>query len=375
MTHLARLTLTAFRNYGHLRLEAGPAPIVLTGPNGAGKTNLLEAISLLAPGRGLRNAKLSELTQAGQAQSWAVAGAITGQAGTREVGTGQEDASERRVVRIDGANRAQGALAEVAPVLWLTPAMDRLFAEPSSARRRFLDRVIYGYDPAHATRVNRYEQALRERQKLLEQDRHPAWLEGIETVLAETGVAVAASRLAIAQRLDRACQAEEADGVFPQPGVAVRGEVEDWLTGHSALQTEDWLRNILAEHRRADAAAGRCTIGVHRSDLAVRYTAKDMPAALCSTGEQKALLIALILANAGLMIGGGGGGAPILLLDEITAHLDAARRTALFARVTGLGLQAWMSGTEPGAFEDLRGQATFLHVEGGRVAAPINSPS
>ena len=368
VTHLSRLTLTAFRNYGFLRLETGPGAIVLTGPNGAGKTNLLEAISLLAPGRGLRNAKLSELTQAGQQTPWAVAGQIAGTQGLSDVGTGQEDSPDRRVVRIEGANRAQGALAELSAILWLTPAMDRLFAEPSSARRKFLDRIIYGYDPAHATRVNRYDQALRERQKLLEENRHPAWLDGIETILAETGVAIAASRLSITARLNQACQAAR-DSPFPIPSIDVGGEVESFLSRHgSALNTEDWFKESLLANRRPDAASGRSALGVHRSDLLVRYTAKDMPASLCSTGEQKALLITLVLANAELMIGINGN-RPILLLDEITAHLDAGRREALFERIAGLQLQAWMSGTEASAFDSLRESATFLHIEHGSVSA------
>ncbi len=362
MTYLSRLTLTAYRNYGHLRLETGPGPIVLTGPNGAGKTNLLEAISLLGPGRGLRGAKLAEVGQVGQGERWAVAAALAGQAGTRDVGTGQEDSPDRRVVRIDGTNRAQGALAEIASILWITPAMDRLFTEPSSARRKFLDRIVYGYDPAHATRVNRYEQALRERQKLLEQNRHPAWLDGIEAVLAETGVAVAASRLSVTARLNLACAGEP--GPFPQPDIAMGGDVETYLSGHSALATEDWLRAALAANRTADAVAGRCATGVHRSDLVVRYAEKDMPAGMCSTGEQKALLIALILANAGLLLELRGD-KPILLLDEITAHLDEGRRQALFDRIAALGLQAWMSGTEPAAFAALAGGATYLDVKAG----------
>jgi DNA replication and repair protein RecF len=374
MTHLSRLTLTAFRNYAGLRLDIGPQPIVLTGANGAGKTNLLEAISLLGPGRGLRSAKLSDvgmigtnsLSLTGEVNSrWAVAAAIHTQAGTRAIGTGQEDSPDRRVVRIDGANRAQGSLAEICSILWITPAMDRLFAEPSSARRRFLDRIVYGYDPAHATRLNRYEQGLRERQKLLEVSRHPAWLDGIEAVLAETGVAVAASRLAVGAKLNQACAAMR-DAAFPQPQIAVSGAVESYLAGHSALLTEDWFRGELARNRAGDAAAARCQLGVHRSDLVVHYAGKNMPAALCSTGEQKALLIALVLANAQAMQDGQGD-KPILLLDEITAHLDEMRRAALFDRIAALGLQAWMSGTEPGAFESLQKTALYLQVRDGAV--------
>ena len=365
MSHIEKLTLTAFRNYETLRLDVGAHPVVLTGKNGAGKTNLLEAISLLAPGRGLRSAKLADIGQAGSNAKWAVSAAIATQAGTRILGTGQEDSVDRRIVRIDGTNRAQGALAEICSILWITPAMDRLFADASSARRKFLDRVVYGYDPAHATRLNRYEQALRERQKLLEQDRHPAWLDGIEAVLAETGVAVAASRLSIAARLGQACAAVE-DSSFPVPGVAISGDVETYLGAHSALSTEDWLRATLAASRNLDAASSRCSIGVHRSDLIVRMMEKDMPAALCSTGEQKALLIALVLANASLLQDLRGD-KPILLLDEITAHFDEGRRAALFERIAALGLQAWMSGADPTFFAGYQGPSQYLHVDSGQL--------
>jgi DNA replication and repair protein RecF len=364
VAYLTRLTLTAFRNYDHLRLHLKPEPVVVTGPNGAGKTNLLEAVSLLGPGRGMRSSKLSEMAAIGRGQPWGVAADLSTPYGERQVGTGAEPHSERRIVKIDGSPRVQGGLAEVASVLWLTPAMDRLFAEPASVRRRFLDRIVYGYDPAHATRVNRYDHALRERQKLLEAQRHPAWLDGIEAVLAETGVAIAAARSRITQRLNKAC-IREADA-FPRPALAMQGEIEDWLAELPALGAEDRFRETLARNRDLDRTTGRCVLGAHRSDLAVVYRDKNMPAAQCSTGEQKSLLIALMLANAGMMAREPNG-APILLLDEIAAHLDHARRTALFERISGLGLQAWMTGTEPETFAAISGSVQMLAVRDGHA--------
>ena len=364
MTHLTRLTLTAFRNYPQLRLHLAPGPVIVTGPNGAGKTNLLEAVSLLGPGRGMRSSRLSEMAAIGLDQSWGVAADLATPCGERQVGTGAEPDSERRVVRIDGSPRVQGALTEVATVLWLTPAMDRLFAEPASARRKFLDRIVYGYDPAHATRVNRYEHALRERQKLLEAERHPAWLDGIETVLAETGIAIAVARSRIVHRLDQACAAEP--GEFPRPALSMQGGIEQWLAELPALGVEDRFRERLAENRALDRSSGRCILGAHRSDLSALYREKNMPAAQCSTGEQKSLLIALMLANAGLMALEPQG-PPILLLDEVAAHLDPARRNALFARLCGLGLQAWMTGTDSETFERIAHVSQRFAVREGQV--------
>ena len=361
MAFIQRLTLTAFRNYERLRLETGPGCIVVTGPNGAGKTNLLEAVSLMAPGRGMRGARLSDIGRAGSPEAWAVAVTVSTQQGEVDAGTSAEPGSERRVVRIDGTNRNQSALSSLAAVLWLTPSMDRLFAEPSSARRKFIDRIVYGYDQAHATRVNRYDLALRERQKLLEENRHPAWLDGIETVLAETGIAIAVARSRMAQRLHDACAHET--GPFPRPALVMTGELEDWLSEAPALTAEDRFRALLMDNRMRDRAAGRCLTGAHRSDLAATY--RGLPASLGSTGEQKGLVIAIMLANAALMTGQAVG-KPILLLDEITAHLDPVRRTALFQRLADLQVQAWMTGTEPSMFDALP-QARHLRVQDGQV--------
>ena len=365
MSSVSKLTLTSFRSYEFLRLQAGTGPVVITGPNGAGKTNLLEAISLLGPGRGLRNARLSEMARIGGGGRWGVAASIVTPGGQREVGTGAADTPERRLVRVDGVNRGQSSLPDLGSIVWLTPAMDRLFTESAGNRRRFLDRIVFGHDPAHATRVNRYEQAVRERQKLLEQARHAAWLDGIESVIAETGIAVAAARQRMVLRLDEACAAADG-GPFPAPALTIDGVLEAWLSQAPALTVEDLFRERLRAERALDAASGRCTTGAHRSDFSGRYREKDVPAALASTGEQKALLIAIILAHAELLRAATGDG-PILLLDEITAHLDESRRAALFERIGSRGLQAWMSGTDAGSFRVLEGLSLHLHVGGGKI--------
>jgi DNA replication and repair protein RecF len=371
MSHVSRLTLTSFRNYPELRVDVGCQPVVLVGPNGAGKTNLLEAVTLLGPGRGLRNAKLSEMVAAGGSHPWAVAASLATRAGIRQLGTGPDTsdpadrtALDRRIVRIDGQNRTQAALADIASILWLTPALDRLFAEPASLRRRFLDRLVYGYDPGHAARVTRYEQAVRERQKLLADGGDAVWLDGVEMIIAETGVAVSASRLATVEKLDRALAAEPA-GVFPHPALQLTGELESWLATGSALSAEDRYRQALAANRRLDAATGRVALGAHRSELTATHREKNMSAHLCSTGEQKALLIALMLAQAGLLAADGE--PPILVLDEIAAHLDDTRRTALFERLGELGLQAWLSGTDTDDFAALGEGALRLGVAEGVV--------
>lgn len=363
---VTRLTLTQFRCYAHARLEADARPVVLTGPNGAGKTNLLEAISFLAPGRGLRRARLSEVErlQAPAGSAWAVAAELDTPAGPVTIGTGRdtgEAGTERRLVRIDGRPvRSQVALAEHVAMVWLTPQMDRLFLEGASGRRRFLDRLVFGFDPAHAGRLSRYEQALRERARLLREGRNDAaWLAALEDGMATSGVAVAAARREVVARLSRACR--HTVGPFPQADLAVVGTLESWLADRPALEAEEGFRRQLAASRRQDAETGGAALGPHRSDLAVRHVAKDMPAALCSTGEQKALLIAIVLANARLMAAERGT-PPLLLLDEVVAHLDAHRRSALFAEVLALGAQTWLTGTDEALFADLGGQARFYRV-------------
>jgi len=372
---VTRLVLTDFRNYHEARLAVGTAPVVLTGPNGAGKTNLLEALSFLSPGRGLRGAKLIEIDRRSQsgcaapASGWAVAAVVATRRGTLRVGTGRDGASsERRVVRIDGEPvRGQATLAERLGVVWLTPSMDRLFLDGPGGRRRFLDRLVLGLDPAHASRVAAYEQALRERSRLLRDGpADSAWLSALEEVMAEQGVAIAAGRRDAVQRLDRACA--EAEGPFPRARLTLIGTVEGWLEEIPALAVEARFVAALAANRQSDGQAGGAAIGPHRSDLAVSLAEKGIAAEFASTGEQKALLIAILLAHAALQQALRGE-PPVLLLDEITAHLDASRRAALFEILTRLQTQAWLTGTDLALFAPLRGQAQFLSVQDGTLSS------
>lgn len=374
---VTRLTLTRFRCYDSARVVADRRPVVLTGPNGAGKTNLLEAISFLAPGRGLRRARLSEVDRIGSspgftrssgpdpAGGWAVAATLETPVGPVEIGTGRDPAGgERRVVRIDGHPvRGQTALAEHVALVWLTPQMDRLFTESGSGRRRFLDRLVFGFDPAHAGRLNRFEHALRERARLLRDGRgDDAWLSGLEDVMATTGIAVAAARREVVARLRVACA--QAVGPFPRADLTVAGAVEALLEGQPALVAEDGLRARLRDSRRLDAESGGAAVGPHRSDLIVRFQGPDgdMPADRCSTGEQKALLIAIILANARLMAAERLG-PPLMLLDEVAAHLDEDRRRALFGEILALGGQAWLTGTDAAVFAGLGDRVRRFRID------------
>ena len=363
---VGRLIVTDFRCYASARLEIDGRPVVLTGANGAGKTNLLEAVSFLAPGRGLRRAKLSEVDRlAGDAGGWAVAARLGTSLGPIDIGTGRDMAAangvERRVVRIDGETaKSQSVLADHISMAWLTPQMDRLFLDGASGRRRFFDRLAYGADPAHAGRVSAYEQALRERARLLKQGRADArWLAALEEQMAAGGIAIAAARQALVARLNQAC--EMSTGPFPRAALALEGSVDHWLDDMPALDAEDKLRAALADNRRLDAETGGAAEGPHRSDIVARHIEKDMPAALCSTGEQKALLIAITLAHARAQTAETGV-APILLLDEVAAHLDETRRVALYDEICALGSQAWLTGTDRALFEPFAGRAQYAIV-------------
>jgi len=367
------LRLTNVRNYTAAEVRCDGRCVVLTGPNGAGKTNLLEAVSFLAPGRGLRRARLSEVERAetgdaAPAAGWGVAAEVETPDGPREIGTGRDPTGrERRAVRIDGqAAGGQQALGDVVAATWLTPQMDRLFQEGPAARRRFLDRLVFGLDPAHATRVNRYEHALRERARILRDDpgADPAWLSALEQRMAEQGVAIAAARRQLVDRLG--AHAERDLGPFPRAGLALTGEVEGWLGESSALVAEERLTAALAASRARDRETGGAAHGPHRSDLAARHLERGQPATLCSTGEQKALLVAVVLAHARLLTVERGF-APLVLLDEVAAHLDGRRREALFTELPRLGAQAWLTGTDPALFAGLDEHAQMLSVEAGRV--------
>ena len=374
---LARLVLHGFRGYEAVRLRLGPEPVVLTGPNGAGKTNLLEAISYLSPGRGLRNARLSEilrdggactassrqLSSAASSRQWSVAATVLTPRGEVEIASGFEvddSATERRRVRVDGQNAGgQAALAEHLAMVWLTPTMDRLFVEGPPARRRFLDRLVFALDPAHAGRTLAFERGRRARARLLAEGRFDdAWLGAIEHDMAERAVAIAAARLDLIARLDGAIA--ETDGSFPKPAPLANGMIEAWLEACPALETEERYRRHLAATRRRDAETASCD-GPHRSDLEVRFAMTGRHAEHCSTGEQKALLIALVLAHARL-IERLKGAAPILLLDEVVAHLDEARRRDLIDQLLALNSQVWLTGTEPETFAKLSGVARFFSV-------------
>ena len=389
-----RLTLTDFRSYDHVRIDAGAASVVLTGPNGAGKTNLLEAISFLVPGRGLRGGALSDVGRRApdeaQGRPWAVAALVAHPGGEMAIGTGIEapkgGARERRAVHIAGERVSQqAALGEYLAALWLTPQMDGLFQGPAADRRRFLDRIVLAADGAHAGRISAYAHAMRERARLLGEDPKrgpgrgrapdPAWLDALEETMVEKGVAVAAARLNIAERLAtfaaHPLSASE-EGGFPAAQVGIEGEVEDWLRAGVALDAEDRFRGALKASRARDGEFGGAAVGPHRSELTVRHLGTGRLARDGSTGEQKALLIGLVLATARMIRddhdihsgtghgGGGRQGVPVLLLDEVAAHLDERRRHQLFDEVRALGAQVWFTGTDESLFSGF--------VSGGRHA-------
>jgi len=367
-----RLTLTNFRNYRAATLEAGTRAIVLHGPNGAGKTNLIEAISFLAPGRGLRRATLEEVACNEGDGSWAVAAEVEGVLGLATLGTGIERAAEdgatvQRKYRIDREPVATAAaFADHIRIVWLVPAMDSLFVGAPSERRRFLDRLATAIDSEHSNRVNAFERALRSRNRLLEDARPDThWLDAVEHETAELAVAVAGSRGETVRRLGAVLSAR-AQSAFPPAQIALNGWMESLLPEQPALAVEERYREVLRQNRCRDAAAGRTLDGPHLTDLAVVYAQKGIAAADASTGEQKALLIGLVLAHARL-IAEMTGAAPILLLDEVVAHLDPARRSALHAELEQLGAQVWMTGADPALFAEIKGKAAWVEVQSGHL--------
>lgn len=357
MPAVTRLTLTDFRSYAGVSIAAAPGAVVITGDNGAGKTNILDAISLLGPGRGLRGAALSDAARSNGPGGWSVAATLAAGNGEVEIGTGTAaSAPERRLVRVNGAAATAATLGDWVALVWLTPAMDRIFADTPAARRRFLDRLVLALHPGHARQSVRYDAAMRARTRLLTGDApaDPQWLAALETAMAEHGVALAEAREETVAALAGALAASP-DGVFAKPLLMLGG-------GEGGAD----LALLLARNRGADAAAGRALIGPHRADLLVTHAAKGEAAARGSTGEQKALLIAIILAHAEL-VADRMERPPLLLLDEVAAHLDAGRRAELFARLAATGSQVWMTGTDPALFADVAAPATRLHVADGRV--------
>jgi DNA replication and repair protein RecF len=376
ITHISRITLTNFRNYAALSLDLKPGAVVLTGDNGAGKTNLLEAVSLFTPGRGLRRAPYGEVAREGGDGGFALHAKLDGPNGAADIGTGfaGADAGETgRRVRINGAAaRSADDLLEWLRVVWLTPAMDTLFTGPAGDRRRFLDRMVLAIDASHGQRALDYEKAMRGRNRLLaDNSRDGAWFEAIETQMAETGVAIAAARAELVRLLTAMIERLPGEGPFPQADIALAGDLESRIGNLPAVDVEEEFRRALAAGRERDRAAGRTLSGPHRSDLVVRHRPKAMPADLCSTGEQKALLVGIVLSHARLTAEISGM-TPILLLDEIAAHLDAGRRAALFSILEDLACQTFMTGTDAALFSSLQGRAQFLTVDHG-TAGPTDS--
>ncbi|MGN6461270.1 MAG: DNA replication/repair protein RecF, partial [Pseudolabrys sp.] len=373
--YLFRLfTLTLFRLHGGGNFVMGAdGPVVLTVPNGAGKTNLIESISFLTPGRGLRRAALDEVAFAEGDGSWAASAEIEGMLGLATLGTGIEppraDTATSRKCRIDREPvSSAAAFADHLRVIWMVPAMDALFNGPASERRRFIDRLATAVDPNHAGRVSALERALRSRNRLLEQSGDTHWLDAVEHETAELAVAVAAGRMETVDRLQATlAAARDEASAFPPAAIAVDGWMENMVATHAAVEIEDRYRAVLREGRARDAAAGRTLDGPHRSDLLVTHVLKNIPAADASTGEQKAMLIRLMLAHAAL-ITDMTGHAPVLLLDEVVAHLDPGRRAALYDALTALGAQVFLTGADPAAFADIAARATVFDVTPGHIA-------
>ncbi len=373
---LQRLSLVNFRSYHAAQLTLDRAgPVVLTGPNGAGKTNLIEAISMLAPGRGLHRATLDELAFSEGDGSWAVSAEIEGMLGLATLDTGIEppagdDTTNSRKYRIDREPvSSAAAFADHLRVIWLTPSMDPLFVGPAADRRRYLDRLVLAVDAQHSSRVSALERALRSRNRLLEDGRSDAhWLDAIEHETAEVAVAVSAARYETVNRLSAALDAARDEApAFAMPRIALDGWIENQWPVSSAREIEDRYRDLLRDSRGQDAAAGRTLEGPHRADLKVVHVGKGIAAAEASTGEQKAMLIRLSLAHAHL-IKDMTGYAPLMLLDEVVAHLDPLRRAALYDALTSIGAQVWMTGADPAAFADIGDRAQWFDVTPGGVS-------
>lgn len=373
---LSKISLSDFRNYTVVSVDVDSRPVVLTGSNGSGKTNMLEAVSLLSPGSGLRRSSYGDLTRMSSGGQWAVSAKLHTADGDYTVGTGlnpRAQSGERsgRVVRVDGENVSATSLSNYLHVSWLTPAMDGLFTGSASERRRFLDRLIGCFDPGYQKRINQFERAMRQRNKLFEADSiAPVLFEGLELQMAEIGVSIAATRCDALRQLAGAIagRREQSTSAFPFANLALDGDLENWLEEYAAIEVEDLYCRKLAESRPRDRAAKRTLTGPHRTDFLVEHGPKSMPARYCSTGEQKALLVGLVLAHTELVKQLNGGYAPIVLLDEISAHFDEERRAGLFAEILSLGVQAWMTGTDQEMFASFGENAQFFTVDNGKVS-------
>jgi DNA replication and repair protein RecF len=363
---LTRLTLTDFRNYPALTWRPGARISVLYGPNGSGKTNLLEALSLLVPGRGLRGARNADLPRQGGSGGWAVAARFHTREGETSIGTGCDPGSDRRVFRLDGAApRNQADIARLVAAVWLTPQMDRLFQEGLSGRRRFLDRLVWALEPGHAREMAAHDTAAGSRNRLLAEGRHDrSWLAGLEDSIARHAVAASAARLGLVTRLN--AEIETGAGAFPAARIGLDCPIAERLVAEPALAVEDWLRAGLEANRARDAAAGTGALGAHRTDMRLIDVASGTPAALASTGQQKALLIGVILAHAGL-IASARGFAPLLLLDEPAVHLDAARRSALWSVLASIPAQTIVTGTDAETFLPLTEMAEAFETGSGSL--------
>ena len=365
---VSRLVLQNFRSYPSLTIETNASPVVLTGANGAGKTNILEAISYLAPGRGMRSAKLSEVDTAGKGP-WVVSANMNIDDDEHHIGTGRAEGNSvrgKRVIHLNATqNVPQSELASLCTIMWQTPQMDGLFLAGSSERRRFIDRIVYHFDVLHARRVNVYEHAVRERMQLLQTGADASWLSIVEQRVAAEGVAIAVARNNVVELVASAI--EQAPSAFPKAVLEMDCDTERLLKENSsALDAEEYFIKKLFDNRSYDRRSGRTQFGTHRSDLCVLHDEKQMPAKLCSTGEQKALLLSIVLAEARAKALWRGS-VPILLLDEVVAHLDETRRTALFEEIAAMKAQCWMTGTDAMLFDSIRSEAQFFTVKDGVV--------
>ncbi len=371
---IRRLALLNFRNHAETVLDLDARPVCLFGANGAGKTNLLEAVSLIGPGKGLRAASLPSLARTGvaEASGWAISARLDDNGLERLINVALDISSDgrtRRLAKLDDANVSQTDLAELVRVVWLTPSMDRVFAGPAGDRRKFYDRQVLAHTPSHGAAAAIYEKAMRERNALLEEGRaDPSWLDALEARMAQSGAQMAYNRVRALGRLQEEIDARP-EGYFPKADLHLDGELESLVIGGADVETlERQYIEILKENRRRDSAAGRTLRGVHKTDLQVSHRPKQLPAAQCSTGEQKALLIGLMLANAKALLKGDFAPNPLLLLDEAAAHLDSDRRAALYDELTALGGQAWLTGTDAALFEAFEDRAQRFKVDDGSVA-------